>query len=322
VKAFLYTLLGAGLLLIAAVAWTEHNFISPGPLEQPVTIVFAPGTHFTAIVNMLAQQRVITHPALFKILVFARGDSARFKAGEYLFPAHISPSEVATLMASGKTVIHHLTIPEGLMTSEILNIVKHNDALDGEITLDLHEGDLLPETYNFSRGDKRNEILTRMHDAMQKTLSDAWAGRADNLPFSDPRQVLILASIVEKETGLASERTRIAAVYINRLKRGMLLQADPTTAYAITQGRHKLDRLLTTKDLGIDSPYNTYRYPGLPPAPIANPGKATIIATLHPDVSDELYFVATGMGGHNFARTPEEHAQNVKKYREMENIKH
>ncbi len=296
--------------------WSLDGFISSGPLEQPATLIFAPNTHFTEIADTLAQNQVIAHPFLFKVIVFASGQSAKFKAGEYDFPIHISPREVANMLASGKTVIHHLTVAEGLMTSEIIDMVKHNDLLSGEITLDIKEGELLPETYNFTRGDKRNDILMRMHHAMQKELTDAWAGRADNLPLKTPEEALTLASIVEKETGVASERSRVAAVYINRLNKAMLLQADPTTVYAVTKGKYKLTRALTYDDLAINSPYNTYKFLGLPPGPIANPGKASILATLHPIKSDELFFVATGNGGHNFANTLKAHEANVKKYRE------
>jgi len=311
-----FTMLAALMAIAAgAVWWATAGFVEPGPLPQSVTITFPPGDRFARIVDTLAEQGVIAHPFVFEVLVFARGESSRFKAGEYVFPAHVSPKDVAILMASGKTVVHHLTIPEGLMTSEILELVKQAPALEGEITLDVKEGELLPETYHYSRGDKRNDLITRMRRALSRTLDEAWAGRAQGLPFTGPEQALTLASIVEKETGLPAERPRVAAVYINRLRRNMLLQADPTTAYAVTMGKHKLGRPLTAADLQLDSPYNTYRSMGLPPGPIANPGRASIFAVLHPMTSDELYFVATGTGGHNFARTQAEHEENVRKYR-------
>jgi UPF0755 protein len=304
------------LIFAGVFSWVFYNFSASGPLTEPVTLVFAPATHFTAIADELAEKGVIIHPLLFKMLSVARGESSKFKAGEYNFPAHISPREVADMMASGKTVMHHVTIPEGLMTSEIIEILKTNPMLEGEITLDVHEGELLPETYNFSRGDKRNELLTRMHHAMQKTVADAWASRADNLPLNTPEQAITLASIVEKETGLVTERAHVASVYINRLRKGMLLQADPTTAYAVTHGKYKLPRPLNYNDLALESPYNTYQSVGLPPGPIANPGKASILATLHPIASDDIYFVATGTGGHNFARTLQEHEANVRLFRQ------
>jgi UPF0755 protein len=315
VKAFFYSILVLGALAAASVWWAAAGFVQAGPLTASATIVFPPGDRFTGIADTLAEQGVIRHPFIFKVLVFARGESSRFKAGEYIFPPFVSAQEVAGMMAGGKTVVHHLTIPEGLMTSEILDIIRQTAALDGEITLDVKEGELLPETYNFSHGDKRNDIIARMRHAMQKTLNGTWAGRADGLPFTGPEQVLILASIVEKETGLPSERPHVAGVYINRLKLGMLLQADPTTAYAVTLGKYKLSRRLSLTDLQTDSPYNTYKSAGLPPGPIANPGRASLLATLHPMNTEDLYFVATGTGGHNFARTPAEHEENVRKYR-------
>ena len=317
-KAFLYSISVLGILLAGVAWWARADYTHSGPLHGSKTVVFASGEGFSHIADALGAQGVIAHPLLFKALVFFHGDSAHFKAGEYIFPAYVSAQEVEAMMTGGKTVVHHLTVPEGLMTSEILEIITQTTALDGEITLDVKEGELLPETYNFSRGDKRNDIIARMRRAMQKTLDDAWAHRAQGLPFTSPGQALTLASIVERETRLAFERPHVAAVYINRLNKGILLQADPTTAYAVTGGKHKLTRPLSLADLQLNSPYNTYRVLGLPPGPIANPGRASILATLHPMVSDDLYFVASGFGGHNFARTEAEHAKNVKKYREHE----
>lgn len=300
----------------AIFGWMTLDFTASGPLEAPTTVLFAPGAHATAMADRLAAEHVIRHPFFFKIMTFARGDATRFKAGEYAFPAHITPAEAAHMMAAGKTVVHHLTIPEGLMTSEVLALVKTAPALDGEITILPGEGELLPETYNYSRGDKRNDLIARMRRAMNKTLADAWAARSPGLPLATPTQALTLASIVEKETGLPAERPRVAGVYVNRLKLGMLLQADPTSAYAVTGGKTRLPRPLTAADLALASPYNTYRSPGLPPGPIANPGLASIQAALHPLITGDLYFVATGTGGHHFARNEAEHNANVRAYRE------
>ena len=313
----LYVVTAIFVLVFTIALWDIGSYYFPGDLEKPTTLIFAPNSHFTDIADSLAENHVIQHPLIFKILMFVSGQSFKVKAGEYAFPPHISEEDVAVMLATGKTVIHHLTVPEGYMTVEVLDMVKKNELLTGEITLDVKEGDLLPETYNFSRGDKRNDLIERMHHSMQKALEEAWQGRAENLPVKTPEQALILASIVEKETGLVSERQHVASVYINRLNKNMLLQADPTTAYAVTGGKYKLTRPLTRDDLNFKSPYNTYQSPGLPPGPIANPGKAAILAALHPIQSDDLYFVATGTGGHNFARTPAEHAKNVEIYRSV-----
>lgn len=317
-KALCYSVIGLCAVFLALLWWAEYDYTSPGDLADPVTLVFPSGTRFEQIADQMHGANIIRHPLLFKFQVFMRGKSSRFKAGEYAFAPHISPSAAADMIASGKSVMRHLTIPEGLMTSEILELVRKEPSLAGDITLDLHEGELLPETYFFSYGDKRNDILLRMKHAMQKTLEEVWKGRAEGLPLSTPQQAVTLASIVEKETGLTEERPHVASVYINRLRRNMLLQADPTTAYAITLGKARMERPLTLKDLAMPSPYNTYQTIGLPPGPIANPGKASLLATLHPATTDDLYFVATGKGGHRFARTESEHAENVRLYRQSQ----
>ncbi len=319
-KRWAYGMLAVCVMLAGVAGWIAYDFAAPGDMGSPETLVFTPGSHVIAMAEMLSEHQVIAHPVLFVLQAFMQGKTSALKAGEYLFPAHISPREVLRMITSGKTVIHRLTLPEGLMTSEIYDLIRREPLLEGEITLDIQEGELLPETYHFSRGDKRNDVLLRMRHAMQRTLQEAWDSRAPNLPLATPMQALTLASIVEKETGLAEERPQVAAVYINRLHKGMLLQADPTTVYAITGGKYKLPRPLTTEDLAMRSPYNTYQSPGLPPGPIANPGRAAIWATLHPVSSDALYFVATGTGGHRFARTAEEHVENVKQYREQKKI--
>lgn len=314
-KAMLYGLLvvllsGGGLLW-----WIDNDYHSPGPLERPVTLVFPLGTHFEDIADQLEKANIIVHPTLFKLQVVLRGANAHFKAGEYAFTPDLSPQEVVEILTSGKVVKRQLTIPEGLMTVEILELVKKEAALSGEITLSPSEGELLPETYFYSYGDKRNEIIQRMKTGMQKVLDEAWATKAEGLPVTTKEQAVTLASIVEKETALADERPHVASVYVNRLRKGMLLQADPTTAYAITKGKAKMDRPLVYSDLVMDSPYNTYRTVGLPPGPIANPGKASINAALHPASTEDIYFVANGKGGHNFAKTMQEHEENVRKYR-------
>ncbi len=303
---------------LASLWWVDYVHNAPGELEDSVTLIFPAGTKFEQIADTLAEFRVIRHPSLFKAQVFLRGQSSRFKAGEYAFPPHISPADAANMIASGKAVIRQITVPEGFMTSEVIDMLNRNGALSGEITLDIKEGELLPETYYYSYGDKRNDMLTRMRRAMDKALEEAWAARARDLPIKTPEEALVLASIIEKETGIAAERGKVASVYVNRLKKGMMLQADPTTVYALTQGRQKMDRPLTLMDLKIESPYNTYYTRGLPPGPIANPGKASILAALNPADTEYLYFVATGNGGHNFARTDKEHLANVKAYRQAQ----
>ena len=239
------------------------------------------------------------------------------KAGEYQFFSHISMADVLKQMAKGEVLYRKLTLPEGLTTAQMLEIIANNEFLSGEISLIPQEGSLLPETYNFFRGDSRDSVIIQAQEAMQKSLDDAWAKRDETVPVKNPQELLILASIIEKETGVPGERGLVASVFVNRLRKGMRLQTDPTVIYALTEGKKDLGRLLTRKDLEVDSPYNTYKYYGLPPKPICNPGKASLEAAANPEVSSYLYFVADGTGGHRFANSLNEHNQNVshwKKY--------
>jgi len=208
-----------------------------------------------------------------------------------------------------------LTVPEGLTVMEILALVRAADGLQGTITLHPDEGTLLPQTYFYSYGDSRDAVVQRMRKAMDETLDELWPGRQDDLPIGSKRQALILASIVEKETGIPDERPRVAAVFVNRLRLGMRLESDPTVSYGMTLGRKPLGRDLTRADLQAPTPYNTYTNAGLPPGPIANPGRATIEAALNPAKTKDLYFVADGSGGHAFAATLDQHNRNVANWR-------
>ena len=222
--------------------------------------------------------------------------------------------KLADILASGKVYLRKITFAEGLTSREIADILYQNEILEGDFELP-PEGSFLPETYTFSRGDTRQSIINQGVAAMNKVLEQAWQEKDADLPLKNKEEMLILASIVEKETGVAAERPQVASVFVNRLKKGMLLQTDPTVIYALTLGKSDLGRDLRSKDLSVDSPYNTYKYAGLPPTPICSPGKAAIMAVAHPDKTPYLYFVASGTGGHNFARTLQEHNVNVRKWR-------
>jgi UPF0755 protein len=220
------------------------------------------------------------------------------------------------MLVSGKSVLHRITIPEGLTVRQVLDRIKQEEVLVGDINENILEGYLLPETYFFTYGDKRQMIIDRMHKNMQTTINELWEKRSDNLPFKTKEEALTLASIIEKETGIDSERKKVAAVFINRLKKGMKLQADPTTIYAVTSGKIDLNRSLSKKDLMIESPFNTYYSFGLPPHPIANPGKASIEAALNPASTKDLFFVVSIDGaGHKFSDNLTEHNNNVREYR-------
>ena len=222
------------------------------------------------------------------------------------------------LMASGRTVIRRFTVAEGLTTAEILQALADADGLVGEITSRPGEGDLMPDTYHYSLGDTRDSIIARMQSSMTDALNTLWAARSGDLPLNTAREALILASIVEKETGIAEERPLVASVFINRLRRGMRLQSDPTVVYAVTGGTGPLGRGLRRSELDRDHPYNTYTRAGLPPGPIANPGRDAIAAVLNPQASEFLFFVADGSGGHAFAQTLAEHNRNVARWRRIE----
>jgi UPF0755 protein len=301
----------------AAFLWGMRELERQGPLATETTIILPRGIGLEGIARQLAEAGILDRPWLF-LLAARLSDSARhLRAGEYAFPAGISAIGAMKLLLSGRTVVRRLTVPEGVTTSQVLDLVAATEGLFGEVGRVPDEGALLPETYHFSYGDRRGDMVARMAAAMKSVLRDLWDGRAGDLPFSTRHEALVLASIVEKETALPEERPHIAGVFVNRLRRGMRLQSDPTVVYALTRGAGPLDRPLTRADLEIASPYNTYRVSGLPPTPIANPGRAAIAAALNPLVTNDLYFVANGSGGHVFARTLGEHNRNVALWRRL-----
>ncbi|MCH8835131.1 MAG: endolytic transglycosylase MltG, partial [Proteobacteria bacterium] len=226
--------------------------------------------------------------------------------------------QVVALLQSGKTVVRRLTVAEGLTTTQVLAQLNRTEGLAGDLPSPPGEGTLLPETYHFSYGERRDAMVARMRAAMDETLARLWDSRAPGLPLKSPREALILASIVEKETALPEERSRIAAVFLNRLGKGMRLQSDPTVAYALTGGRGPLGRPLSRADLKTPSPFNTYLIDGLPPGPVSNPGRAAMAAVLDPVATEDFYFVADGTGGHVFARTLGEHNRNVVRWRKFQ----
>lgn len=301
---------------IGVVAWGVAAFNAPGLSVTDRTVVLPRGASVTRIATILEAEGILAEPLFFQFAVRLSGQSNELKAGEYLIPAASTMRDVVVLLSSGKTVVRRLTIAEGLSVAEALSVIDRADGLTGSVPDSIAEGSLLPETYHYSYGDSREEIVARMQKALRDELERLWAERAEGLPLDSPQDALVLASIVEKETAIPTERARIAGVFVNRLKRGMRLQSDPTVVYAIARGT-PLGRRLTREDLAIDSPYNTYRVSGLPPLPIANPGKASLAAVLRPDETNELYFVADGSGGHAFAETLVEHQRNVRRWRRL-----
>jgi UPF0755 protein len=314
------TALAVGLVAVAGaagtVAWALQQIEAPGPLVEDRIHVVPGGAGVNRIAADLEETGVITSSLLFRLYVRYRDADMKLRAGEYELRSGASMAQVLDLLVAGRTVLHRVTIPEGLTSYEAIALLNAAGPLTGTAEIP-DEGSILPETYAFTRDQDRTEIVAHMQQAMTRTLAELWAGRADDLPIKTPEEAVILASIVEKETGIAEERPRVAAVFVNRLRKRMRLQSDPTVIYALSDGKGRLDRELLLKDLEIKSPYNTYRVAGLPPGPICNPGHASLAAVLNPIESKELYFVADGTGGHVFAETLAEHERNVRNWRKF-----
>ena len=304
---------GAGFLY----AWGHERFTGPGPLDAEKVVLIERGAGLQAIAQQLAQEGVIRSPLIFRLGARATGQATQLKAGEYAFPAEASPEQALQIVVSGKTVARTLTVPEGLTSHEIVARIREAPALTGKIAEVPDEGELLPETYHYQRGDSRSELLARMRESMDRALAELWPERAQDLPYDTQQEAVTLASIVEKETAVPGERALVAGVFVNRLERGMRLQSDPTVSFALTEGEKELGRPLTRADWRVDHPYNTYRISGLPPGPIANPGRAALKAALNPADTDYLYFVADGSGGHAFAKTLRQHNRNVAEWRKV-----
>lgn len=307
-------------LLVAASAagYAVHMMGAPGPLEDETTVVIPRGAGVDAIGRRLAEAGVIEHRWLFNLAARLSRSHRGLRAGEYRFAAGISTQDVIEDLAEGRVVVRRLTVAEGLTTVEVLTLVRDAEGLSGAITLTPGEGTLMPETYHYTLGDSRDEIVRRMQTAMREIVAELWPTRRPDLPIKTPEEAVIVASIVEKETAVKEERPRVASVFVNRMRKGMLMQSDPTVVYAVSGGTGPIGRPLTRRDLNIDSPYNTYRYGGLPPGPIANPGRASLEATLNPPDTDLYYFVADGSGGHAFGRTLAEHNRNVREWRKIQ----
>ncbi len=310
----LIVLAGVGALCIAIYAFDYER--GEGPLTEPKVIMFERGHGFQSMVDEIEKQGVIDNKQLFMLAAIATGRAREFKAGEYKFTEKMTPHAIITMISTGKVLQHKFTVPEGLNVREITKLLQAEPAMEGDVQAGIPEGSLLPETYQFAYGFKRAEMIALMQKAMRTTLDAAWAKRQQNLPYDTPDKALVMASIIEKETGLPKERPHVASVFINRLRKGIKLQTDPTVAYGVEQALGgPMGRPLTTVDLQTATPYNTYMIDGLPQGPICNPGKASLEAAINPVDSDDLYFVATGSGGHNFAATLEQHNANVAHYR-------
>jgi UPF0755 protein len=295
---------------------------APGPLQQDKVVFIPRGSGASEIAAILEQNGVISSATAFETYQIAQsvlsGGQSSLRAGEYEFKQQASLKAVRETLVSGRPVQHRISIPEGLTSEQIVQRLRENDVLEGEIRNIPREGALLPDTYPFERGTSRERLLARMESEQRRVLQEIWARRSAEIPLKSAAELVILASIVEKETGRSDERTRVASVFINRLNRGMRLESDPTIIYGLVGGKGTLGRGILATEIRQPTPYNTYVITGLPPGPIANPGRAAMEATANPSRTRDLFFVADGTGGHAFAETYEQHQRNVARWRQIE----
>ena len=310
----LVLVVGGGIAVVG-----KSRFEAPGPLSEDKVVVIPPRLGMMEIADLLKREGVIDeHRLIFVGGVFAMKARSELKAGEYVFPKRASVRDVLQTIVDGKVVQHAFTVPEGLTSEQIVARLLEDDILTGNVKDVPREGSLLPDSYHFHRGFTREQMLQRMRQAQDRLVREVWERRSPDLPLKTPDQLVILASIIEKETSKPEERTRVAAVFVNRLKQKMRLQTDPTVIYGLVYGKGSLGHPLTKSELAQPTPYNTYLIDGLPPGPIANPGRASIEAAANPARTKELYFVADGTGAHVFSETYDQHLKNVGRLRVIE----
>ena len=308
-----------GLILLLLLGWALWTYNGPGPASKAgeSTLVFLrPGSGLNEIASTLEREGAIRSSAIFTAAATLTGAAKELKAGEYEFASKASMGRVLEKVRNGEVLRRFVTIPEGVTSEMAVEILMRQPVLTGDAPVP-PEGAILPETYEIQRGQERSAVLARMMDARDDLLTQLWAQRSPNLPFQTPEEAVILASIVEKETAVPAERPMIARVFVNRLEQGMRLQSDPTIIYGLTKGR-PLGRGIRLSELQTPTAYNTYAIDGLPPTPIANPGREALAAVMSPPPGKQLYFVADGTGGHAFAATLAEHQQNVARWRQIE----
>lgn len=316
-------ILGAFATIAAGLAvWLVASFERPNLDGKAATVVVPRGAGVDDIAKLLEENRVIDDKLTFSFGVRVNRMGGRLKAGEYAFPAAASPRSIMEQIVAGRVVVHRLTVPEGLTSAQIVLLVGNAEALAGSVTRQPDDGELMPDTYHYVLGETRDALVARMRKAMREALDTAWAQRKGESLLRSPQQALVLASLVEAETGVADERALVAGVFHNRLRRGMRLQSDVTVAYGVAKQAglpgNILNRPLSRADLDAPNPYNTYLNDGLPPAPVNNPGRGAILAAVNPAPTDALFFVADGTGGHTFSRTLDDHNRAVARLRQIE----
>lgn len=302
------------ILVVSGINFGIFYLFVPGPLKENKDVIIKQKLSTQQVAELLNDNKIIKYPLLFTALAKIYSLKHSIKSGEYTFTPNTSPIQTLRILASGRSIIHKLVIPEGVMVSEVIEKINNEERLMGEILGVIPEGFLMPSTYYYSYGDQKEQIINKMRKLMSLEIDKAMEKLAPDSPLKTRHDVLILASIVEKETNLDSEKPLVASVFLNRLKKHMKLQADPTTIYSITLGMRKLGRLLTKKDLAIQSPYNTYYAFNLPPGAISCPSKKSIEAVVNPAKTDYLFFVANGKGGHNFSSNLNDHNKHIQNY--------
>jgi UPF0755 protein len=307
-----------GLVVGGGLVLGKQKFEAPGPLGKEKVVNIPRNLGVRDIAELLMREGVIEQPWVFIGGVLALKAKEDLKFGEYQFAKQASVRDVVETLTEGKVVQHQLTVPEGLTSEQIVGRLVESDILAGNITEIPREGTLLPETYRFTRGTPREQVIQRMQHAQRRVLQEIWERRSADLPVTTPEQLVVLASIVEKETGKPEERTRVAAVFVNRLKQKMKLESDPTIIYGLVGGKGTLGRPIQANEIRQPSPYNTYVIEGLPPGPIANPGRAALEAAANPARTKELFFVADGTGGHSFSDSYDQHQKSVARLRALE----
>lgn len=328
--ALIWLAIAAGAIAIFAIAFFMSALDRPGPFAEPRPFVVERGASGAQIAQALEQQDFIANALLFRIANRAFGGDEALQAGEYEIPANASVRDIVELLTSGEALQHGITFPEGITIAGVMRILEQSEVLTGDMPEAPPEGSILPETYHVQRGMARAALLQQMRDAHDAAVAEIWESRQANLPITSPEELVILASVVERETGVAHERPLVAAVFVNRLRRGMKLESDPTIIYGVcrrfadrcvdgrlvnAQGQR---RTIRQSEIALDTGYNTYRIPRLPPTPIANPGRAALEATANPAQTNAIFFVADGSGGHAFAATNAEHERNVARWRQIE----
>ncbi len=318
ISGFLSFLMLAAIGGVVMLAIAERKLSAPGPLSAEKVVFIAPRTEVVEVIDQLALAGVIDQPSLVKATLWLEGRWSQVKAGEYAFKREASLRDVMDTIVSGRQLLHSVTIPEGLTSEQIVQRLREMDILAGDIRQVPAEGTLLPETYRVTRGMSRNDLIRKMQLDQNRLVDQVWEKRTPSLPLRSKYEMVTLASIVEKETGRSDERTRVASVFYNRLNKRMRLQSDPTIVYGIVGGKGTLGRPILRSEITRPTAYNTYVIEGLPPGPIANPGRAALEAVANPSRTNDIFFVADGTGGHAFAETLDQHNRNVARWREIE----